>query len=135
MIGFILSWVLAGVREFEGRISRFQDRIRSLLEDASKARQRGREARELERLLEIRATGAWGYPMIAVADQRLAEIEQDRLARLYGILASEGTESPRRTLERLDELLEVSRGLDVEAWIRRHGQLLRRRVTVADRRG
>ena len=121
---------LAALRTYESMVARLVKRLDTLLSDAARAHAKRNGQREVDLLLEVRDLGVIGYGQVERAEKRLAAIERDRHARLYRILAREGSDRPRKLLGELESLQRESNGLDTAVWIRRHITILRQGLTV-----
>ena len=134
-------------RDPRARIARASSKAESTIEgwrkklardakDLRRARDEGKDEKELELLLGITGSGLDGYPVVLEARVRIAELEVLRTEELWQVLALEGLVRPRELQSRLSDLYDRSEGLSIAASIEaEYDRIDSGRVTHARREG
>jgi len=119
--------------EAEKRIAAWKRRLARDWTASQQARRAGKSGEELALLVALRDSGMRGAPELLETHSRLAEIEGERLAELWRVLAGEGIVPRRAHLAALEELLSRSLGLTLEARLRGEIARVERGWVAADR--
>jgi hypothetical protein len=114
-----LARIERSAAEAEKRISAWKRRLARDGSASQEARRAGEPAKELAILVALRDSGMRGAPELIEALSRLAEIERERLAEMWRVLAGEGLVPRRAHLAALEDLLSRSHGLELEPRLRR----------------
>ena len=102
-----------GLEEVDKRIKGWVRTLDKEWTGALEAKRTGKGERELKHLLEIRGSKLVGYPEIAKAEKRLAELEVSRMIELWQLLAREGVAKNKQLERDLAQLRDKTAGLAI----------------------
>lgn len=113
-----IARIRTSVSEAERRIAGWERTLASEWEASREARAGGKPSAELEHLVAVLSPGLRGYAPVEAALARRSELDDERLGALWILLAREGLVDRSDLTQALEDLLEISLGLDVEMRIR-----------------